>query len=84
MGANAGARAFAANADDDVVAAAAAGRAAEFGNNIYGGDSTKEIGVTNLSVALMFVEHSYNEVADRMPDFVRLCERALDARPAKT
>jgi hypothetical protein len=60
------------------------GALVEFGNNVYGDDSTKGIGVTNLSVALMFFEHSYNEIADRMPDFIKLCERELVAPPTET
>ena len=56
----------------------------DFGRNIRGGDSTKGIGVTNLSVALMFFEHSHSKAGDLMPEFTRLCERELDSRAAKT
>ncbi len=45
----------------------------DFGANIRGIDGPKQIGVTNLSVALMFFELSYNLVADVMPDFIKLC-----------
>jgi hypothetical protein len=48
---------------------------AEFGRNIRGGENTKAIGLTNLSVALLFFEHDYNRIADLMPSFIELCER---------
>lgn len=55
---------------------------AEFGRNIRGGDGTKGIGLTNLSVALLFFEDIYNRLADLMPAFIRLCEReSLAANP---
>lgn len=50
---------------------------AEFGRNIRGGESTKGIGLANLSVALLFFEHTYNRVAELMPPFIELCEREL-------
>lgn len=46
----------------------------DFGANIRAGDSTKQVGVSNLSVALMIFERSYNGVADLMPAFIALCE----------
>lgn len=49
----------------------------DFGANIRGADAAKEIGVINLSVALMFFERSYNSMADLTPDFVALCEKSL-------
>jgi hypothetical protein len=55
---------------------------AEFGRNIRGGEGTKGIGLTNLSVALMFFEHTYNRFAELMPRFIELCEReTLAANP---
>jgi hypothetical protein len=48
---------------------------AEFGRNIRGGEGTKEIGLTNLSVALLFFEHSHKRLIDLMPTFIQLCER---------
>jgi hypothetical protein len=50
---------------------------AEFGQNIRGEESTKGIGLTNLSVVLLFFEHTYNRIADLMPPFIELCERKL-------
>ncbi|HBY61246.1 MAG TPA: hypothetical protein DEH78_15605 [Solibacterales bacterium] len=44
-----------------------------FGRNICGIDRPKNIGVINLSVALMFFERSYNRLADVMPAFIELC-----------
>lgn len=54
-------------------------RVAEFGRNLRGGDSAKGIGVTNLSVALMFFERSYKRVAGLIPAFTKLCESQLKA-----
>ena len=48
---------------------------AEFGRNIRGAEWAKGIGLTNLSVALLFFEDSYNRFADLMPPFIDLCER---------
>jgi hypothetical protein len=48
---------------------------AEFGRNVRGGEGTKGIGLTNLSVALIFFEHIYNRFAELMPPFIELCER---------
>ncbi len=48
----------------------------EFGRNIRGGERTKGIGLTNLNVALLFFEDIYNRLADLMPAFIELCERA--------
>lgn len=50
---------------------------ADFGSNIRAGDSTRETGVLNLSVALMIFERSYNRIADLMPTFITLCENQL-------
>ena len=46
----------------------------DFGVNIRGIEGPKQVGVTNLSVALMFFERSYNRIADIMPAFIKLCE----------
>src|ERR1700730_12370172 len=46
----------------------------DFGANIRGIDGPKNIGILNLSVALMFFERSYNRVADLMPAFIELCQ----------
>ena len=46
----------------------------DFGANIRGIEGPKQVGVTNLSVALMFFERSYNRIADIMPAFIKLCE----------
>jgi hypothetical protein len=54
------------------------GAAVDFGKNIRGRDSTKGIGVTNLSVALMFFEHTYGKLGKVMPAFIALCERELE------
>jgi hypothetical protein len=51
------------------------GALVEFGQSIRGGDSTKGIGLTNLSITLLFFEHTYNRFADLMPAFIELCER---------
>ena len=47
----------------------------DFGENIRGTESTRRIGLANLSVALAMFEVSYNHITDLMPDFVQLCER---------
>jgi hypothetical protein len=49
----------------------------DFAQNIRGGDSTKDIGVGNLSVALMIFERSYTRIGDLMPTFIALCESRL-------
>jgi hypothetical protein len=54
---------------------------AEFGRNIRGGEGTKGVGLTNLSVALLFFEHSYKRVGELMPAFIALCEREALASP---
>jgi hypothetical protein len=46
----------------------------DFGQNIRGIDGPREVGILNLSVALMFFKMSYNRVADKMPAFIALCE----------
>jgi hypothetical protein len=48
-----------------------------FGANLRGSHAAETIGVMNLSVALLMIDHSYNTMADLMPAFVRLCERDL-------
>jgi hypothetical protein len=49
----------------------------DFGRNIRESESTKAIGVSNLSVALLMFERSYNRVADLIPAFTKLCEENL-------
>lgn len=52
-------------------------RLTDFGQNIRRGDSTKRIGVINLSVALAMFETSYNRITDLIPTFTKLCESRL-------
>ena len=47
---------------------------AEFGENTRGTESTRRIGLANLSAALAIFEVSYNRITDLMLDFVQLCE----------
>ena len=47
----------------------------EFGENERASDTTKAVGVSNLSVALAMFETGYNLITDLMPAFVWLCER---------
>ncbi len=54
-------------------------RLTEFGQNIRKGDSTKRIGVCNLSAALAMFETSYNRIANFIPAFTKLCEGRLCA-----
>jgi len=49
----------------------------DFGANIRGVEGPKQIGITNLSVALMLFESRYNSVADIMPAFIKLCEASV-------
>lgn len=49
----------------------------DFGANIRANESTKRIGVLNLSAALMCFERSYSRMSDLMPAFVALCESQL-------
>ena len=49
----------------------------DFGANIRAGDSTKHVGVLNLSVALGMFERSYNRIGELMPAFITLCESRL-------
>ena len=49
----------------------------DFGANLRGELSTKQVGVVNLSVGLMIFERNYNLVSDLMPSFVELCERTV-------
>jgi hypothetical protein len=55
-------------------------RLTEFGQNIRKGDSTKRIGVCNLSVALAMFERSYNRITDLLAAFTKLCESRLKER----
>jgi hypothetical protein len=48
--------------------------ATDFGQNIRIPEGTKQIGVGNLSVALLLFERSYNRIADLIPAFTKLCE----------
>jgi hypothetical protein len=51
--------------------------AADFDKNIR--NSTKHTcGVSNLSVALMIFERSYNRIADAIPAFTKLCESRVE------
>ena len=50
----------------------------DFGANLDS-ESSKHIGVVNLSVALMFFERSYNRIGDLIPGFITLCESQLKA-----
>jgi hypothetical protein len=54
----------------------------DFGANIRGVEGPKHVGIINLSVALMFFEHTYNSIAELMPAFIALCESQLRAREA--
>ncbi len=54
----------------------------DFGLNIRGADGPKQVGVVNLSVALMFFERSHNRVADIMPGFIELCRGKVKADKA--
>jgi hypothetical protein len=54
----------------------------DFGANIRGIDGPKQVGVLNLSVALMFFERSYNRVAEIMPAFIELCKGTVKADEA--
>ncbi len=45
----------------------------DFGANIRGIEGPKQVGVTNLSVALVLFERSYNGIAHLMPAFIKLC-----------
>jgi hypothetical protein len=54
---------------------------AEFGCTIFGqnlrGESTRNIGVGNLSVALLLFEKAYGRIGELMPRFIELCESRL-------
>jgi hypothetical protein len=54
----------------------------DFGANIRGIDGPKQVGVLNLSVALMFFERSYNRIADIMPALIELCKGTVKADEA--
>lgn len=53
-------------------------RLTDFGQNIRKADSTKCIGVMNLSVALAMFETSYNRITALIPAFTKLCESRLN------
>ena len=53
---------------------------ADFGQNIRGGEPAKGIGLTNLSVALMFFQRSYTKIGTTLPEFIRLCEGEIKSR----
>jgi hypothetical protein len=55
---------------------------ADFGKNIREPDGTKVTGVSNLSVALLMFERSYNRIADLISDFTKLCEESLKKTPS--
>jgi hypothetical protein len=46
----------------------------DFGQNIGDARAAKSIGISNLGIALVMFERSYNLVADLIPEFTRLCE----------
>jgi len=50
-------------------------RLTDFGQNIRKKDSTKTIGIINLSVALAMFERSYNRITELIPAFTSLCEK---------
>lgn len=52
----------------------------DYGKNIRGKESVAVIGLMNLNTSLMIFEHSYNEVGNLMPDFVKICEEDLTSR----
>lgn len=54
-------------------------RVTYFGQNIRRAESTKRVGVLNLSVALEMFERSYNRISDLLPAFITLCESQLKA-----
>ena len=46
-----------------------------FGENVRGTQSTRRIGLANLSVALAMFEVRYNQITDLMPAFISFCEQ---------
>ena len=46
----------------------------DFGQNIRNADSTKSIGVSNLSVSLKMFQSRYNRISDLLPSFIGICE----------
>jgi hypothetical protein len=52
-------------------------RVTYFGKNMRQADNTKLIGASNLSVALLMFERSYNRIAEILPAFIKLCEDRL-------
>ena len=52
--------------------------AVDYGSNPRELEGPKHIGVINLSVALGLFEHTYNDLGDDCPAFLRLCEAALN------
>lgn len=51
----------------------------DFGANIRATDGPKNIGIINLSVALMFFERSLDRLSDAMQPFIELCKRPDEA-----
>jgi hypothetical protein len=45
-----------------------------FGQNVREAESTKKIGVSNLSVALKMFHSRYNRISDLLPTFIGVCE----------
>jgi hypothetical protein len=52
-------------------------RVTYFGKNMRKADNTKLIGTSNLSVALLMFERSYNRITEILPAFTKLCENRL-------
>jgi hypothetical protein len=51
----------------------------DFGANIRAIDGPEQVGVSNLNVALMCFERSYNRLADIMPAFIELCKGSAES-----
>lgn len=54
----------------------------DFGANIRATETTKLIGVTNLSVALRMFDSSCSQLAELIPAFTELCEQRSKAAPS--
>jgi hypothetical protein len=52
----------------------------EFGKKVRNTESVSIIGLVNLNTSLMIFEHSYNLIGEMMPDFIRICEQALEVK----
>jgi hypothetical protein len=52
---------------------------ADFGQNARQSNSTKGTCVSNLGVALLMFETSYNRIFDLMPGFIKLCDARANA-----